>query len=77
MPSFIYAFSYLLGICLGFQLAVVEFARNVLNWKDAHSYEIFQDEKISGKEVGDSNRKFVVSILFIEIWRLAHIDVFS
>ncbi|HET7657443.1 MAG TPA: CTP synthase [Bacillales bacterium] len=29
-----------LGICLGMQLASVEFARNVLNWKDAHSAEI-------------------------------------
>ncbi|WP_141430949.1 CTP synthase [Bacillus sp. 03113] len=27
------------GICLGMQLASVEFARNVLNWKDAHSSE--------------------------------------
>ena len=29
-----------LGLCLGFQLAVVEFARNVLGWKDACSEEI-------------------------------------
>lgn len=28
-----------LGICLGMQCAVVEFARNVLGWKDAHSTE--------------------------------------
>ncbi|HET7626984.1 MAG TPA: CTP synthase [Bacillales bacterium] len=28
------------GICLGMQLASVEFARNVLNWKEAHSAEI-------------------------------------
>ncbi|MCB1156550.1 MAG: CTP synthase [Leptospiraceae bacterium] len=27
------------GICLGMQCAVVEFARNVLNWKDANSTE--------------------------------------
>ena len=25
------------GICLGMQMAVIEFARNVLGWKDAHS----------------------------------------
>ncbi|MDY5969072.1 MAG: CTP synthase [Bacteroidales bacterium] len=31
----------LLGICLGMQMAVVEFARNVLGYKDAHSVEIF------------------------------------
>lgn len=29
----------LLGICLGMQLAVVEFARNVLGWKEANSTE--------------------------------------
>lgn len=30
----------LLGICLGMQLAVIEFARNVLGLKDAHSSEL-------------------------------------
>ena len=29
-----------LGICLGMQVASIEFARNVLGWKDAHSSEI-------------------------------------
>ena len=29
-----------LGLCYGMQLAVVEFARNVLGWKDAHTVEI-------------------------------------
>ncbi|XP_065649732.1 CTP synthase 1 isoform X2 [Hydra vulgaris] len=29
-----------LGICLGLQVAVIEFARNVLSWKDANSTEI-------------------------------------
>jgi len=28
------------GICLGMQLAVIEFARNVIGWKDAHTSEI-------------------------------------
>jgi len=28
------------GLCYGMQLAVVEFARNVLGWKDAHTVEI-------------------------------------
>jgi CTP synthase len=28
-----------LGICLGFQIAVIEFCRNVLNWKGANSTE--------------------------------------
>ena len=29
-----------LGLCLGFQLAVIEFARNVLGWEDATSEEL-------------------------------------
>ncbi len=29
-----------LGICLGMQCAVIEFARNVLGWSDANSYEM-------------------------------------
>jgi len=32
-----------LGICLGMQCAVVEYARNVLGWKDAHTAEIDKD----------------------------------
>ncbi|MFB6084779.1 MAG: glutamine hydrolyzing CTP synthase [Halorientalis sp.] len=32
-----------LGLCLGFQMAVVEFARNVLDLGDAHSAEIDED----------------------------------
>jgi len=35
----------ILSICLGFQLSVVEFARNVLGYEDAHSYEF--NEKTS------------------------------
>jgi CTP synthase len=33
----------LLGLCLGFQLSVVEFARNVLGLKGAHSAELDED----------------------------------
>lgn len=29
-----------LGICLGMQMAVIEFARNVIGWSDAHSTEM-------------------------------------
>lgn len=32
-----------LGICLGMQMAVVEFARNVLNWENAHSEEMNEE----------------------------------
>ncbi len=31
------------GICLGMQIVVIEYARNVLGWKDAHSTEINKD----------------------------------
>nr|XP_048717729.1 CTP synthase 2 isoform X4 [Caretta caretta]XP_048717736.1 CTP synthase 2 isoform X4 [Caretta caretta]XP_048717743.1 CTP synthase 2 isoform X4 [Caretta caretta] len=34
-----------LGVCLGMQLAVVEFARNCLNWKDANSTEFDPNTK--------------------------------
>ena len=30
------SFFLLLGVCLGFQVAVIEFARNVLGWKGKH-----------------------------------------
>ncbi|MGH2643813.1 MAG: glutamine amidotransferase-related protein, partial [Chitinophagaceae bacterium] len=33
------------GICLGMQCAVIEFARNVLGMKDAHSTEVMPDTK--------------------------------
>ena len=31
------------GICLGMQCAVIEFARNVIGWSDAHTAEISED----------------------------------
>lgn len=34
-----------LGICLGMQCAVIEFARNVIGWKDAHSTEMSPNTK--------------------------------
>ncbi|KAF7271914.1 CTP synthase [Rhynchophorus ferrugineus] len=34
-----------LGICLGFQAAVIEFSRNVLKLEDAHSTEVNEDTK--------------------------------
>ncbi len=34
-----------LGICLGMQIAVIEFARNVLGFKDANSIEMTEDTK--------------------------------
>ncbi|MDH7592801.1 MAG: CTP synthase (glutamine hydrolyzing) [Methanomicrobiales archaeon] len=35
-----------LGLCFGFQLAVVEYARNMLGWKDAVSEEIGDGRKV-------------------------------
>ena len=34
-----------LGICLGMQCAVIEFARHVIGWSDAHTTEIAEDCK--------------------------------
>jgi CTP synthase len=34
-----------LGICLGMQAAVIEFARNILGWNDAHSTEFDNETK--------------------------------
>ena len=34
-----------LGICLGLQIAVIEFARHVLGWKDANSAEFTADSQ--------------------------------
>ena len=34
-----------LGLCLGMQLTIVEFARNVLGYADAHSKEFNPDTK--------------------------------
>ena len=31
---------FIAGVCLGLQAAVIEFARNVLGWKNANSTEI-------------------------------------
>lgn len=35
-----------LGVCLGFQISVIEFSRNVCNLKDAQSTELQEDTKI-------------------------------
>ena len=57
------------GLCYGMQLAVVEYARHVLGWKDAHTTEIDkktthpvidimpeQKEKLAGKHYGGTMR---------------------
>ena len=34
-----------LGLCLGMQLTLVEYARHVIGWKDAHSHEFSETTK--------------------------------
>jgi len=46
-----------LGICLGMQCAVVEFARNVLGYKDAHSTEMKADTKYPVIDIMESQKK--------------------
>jgi len=47
------------GICLGMQMMVIEFARNVLGYKDANSAEFAEVDKLTSKQVdklsADSN----------------------
>lgn len=54
-----------LGVCLGFQVAVIETCRNVLGWVDANSFEVDPDTKfpvivempeISTKQLGGTMR---------------------
>jgi len=44
------------GICLGMQMCVVEFARNVLNMKDAHSVEINKNTKYPVIDIMESQK---------------------
>jgi len=46
-----------LGICLGMQCAVVEFARNVLNIKDAHSSEFVEKTKNKVIDLMEAQKK--------------------
>ena len=46
-----------LGICLGMQCAVIEFARNVLGWKDAHSTEMNPQTKHPVIDFMESQKK--------------------
>jgi CTP synthase len=45
------------GICLGMQMAVIEFARNVLGLKDAHSTEMDPDSKEPVIDLMDAQKK--------------------
>src|ERR1700683_1196562 len=45
------------GICLGMQMAVIEFARNVLGWKDAHSTEMNPDTKDAVIDLMEEQKK--------------------
>lgn len=54
------------GICLGFQLAVVEYSRNVLGWEYAHSLEAIKDPEFENLgDVALESRKIVVSYYFL------------
>lgn len=45
------------GICLGMQMAAIEFARNVLGLKDAHSTEMDPDTKEPVIDLMDEQKK--------------------
>ena len=46
-----------LGICLGMQCAVIEFARNVIGYKSAHSTEMNQDTKYPVIDLMEEQKK--------------------
>ena len=46
-----------LGICLGMQCAVIEFARNILNYKDAHSTEMNSKTKYPVIDIMENQKK--------------------
>jgi CTP synthase len=48
-----------LGICLGMQCAVIEFARNVLGYKDAHSSEMNSQTKHAVIDLLEDQKKIV------------------
>jgi CTP synthase len=45
------------GICLGLQCAVIEFARNIVGWKDAHSSEFESDSKHPVIDIMEEQKK--------------------
>ncbi|ATL50000.1 CTP synthetase [Chitinophaga caeni] len=48
------------GICLGMQMAVVEYARNVIGWKDAHSVEMNPDTQYPVINLMEEQKKITV-----------------
>ncbi len=64
-----------LGICFGFQLAVIEFARNVIGWEDANSGEFASEghlvidllpEQKSIKELGGTMRLGEIEVTVVK-----------
>lgn len=47
------------GICLGMQCAVIEFARNVCGWEDAHSSEFSQDTAHPVIDIMEEQKKII------------------
>jgi len=48
-----------LGLCLGMQIAVVEFARNVLGWKDANSTEFNESTRYPVIHIMEYQKKII------------------
>jgi len=46
-----------LGICLGMQMSVIEYSRNVLGWEDAHSAEMTKKTKHAVINIMDSQKE--------------------
>lgn len=48
-----------LGLCLGAHVMVIEFARNVMGWNDAHTQEVNADTKYPVVHLMDDQKKFL------------------
>ncbi len=61
----------LLGLCLGLQLAVVEFARNVCGFHEANTTEISKDTKYPVIDVLPSQKTRIYILQYVDTMRLA------
>ena len=61
------------GICLGMQMAAIEFARNVLNLKDAHSTEMDPDTKNPVIDLMEEQKKVTVKGGTMSVWAVIHV----
>ena len=60
-----------LGICLGMQMAIVEFARHVLGYEDANSIELTSGNKASGNCINAGSGRYRRYWRNLKTWKLS------